>query len=207
MKVVVLCVLWICWCFLHSLLITPSVLSFIQKQAPGLNRFYRLLYNGLSLLTILPLIIATRAADGQVILEWGGYAIAVRLLLLCAALLLFTGGAKEYDLGYFLGIKQLRSGEDPLLLSDNGQFSETGVFGIIRHPWYLGSLLFLWSILARYTLPVFLAICILSIYLVIGTMLEERKIIAQYHEAYGRYQQHVSMLFPWKWLKKLWRRR
>ncbi len=207
MNIVMLCVLWISWCFIHSLLIDTSVSGLIKNQFPGLTRFYRLLYNGLSLVTVLPLIVATRAADGQVIMEWGGYAGAVRILLFIAALLLFIGGAGKYDLGYFLGIKQLRTGEEHLLLSDNEGFSETGVFGITRHPWYFGSLLFLWSILPRYTLPVFLAFCILSIYLVIGTMLEERKIVTQYGDAYRRYRQHVSMLFPWKWLRQALRKR
>jgi protein-S-isoprenylcysteine O-methyltransferase Ste14 len=146
-------------------------------------------------------------AEGQVIVRWEGYAIAVRVLLLAAALLLFQGGAKKYDLQYFLGVKQLRTGEEHLLLSNTEEFNETGVFGITRHPWYLGSLLFLWSILPGYSLPVFLTACILSMYLVIGTILEERKIIAQYGDNYRRYQKRVSMLFPWKWLRQLLRKR
>jgi protein-S-isoprenylcysteine O-methyltransferase Ste14 len=60
--------------------------------------------------------------------------------------------------------------------------------------------------LPAYPLPVFLAVCILSVYLVLGAMLEERKIIAQYDDSggsYRRYRQRVSMLFPWKWLMQL----
>jgi protein-S-isoprenylcysteine O-methyltransferase Ste14 len=192
---------------MHSVLIDTSVLDFIKKHAPGLTRYYRLLYNGLSLVTIIPLIIITGMAEGQVIVSWEGYAIAVRVLLLAAALLLFQGGAKKYDLQYFLGVKQLRTGEEHLLLSDTEEFDETGVFSITRHPWYFGSLLLLWSILPQYSLPVFLTACILSMYLVIGTMLEERKIIARYGDGYRRYQQRVSMLFPWKWLRQLFRKR
>ncbi len=78
----------------------------------------------------------------------------------------------------------------------------TGVFGLVRHPWYLGSLLLIWSALPVYPLPKFVAAVILSCYLVIGTLLEERKIIARHGERYRAYQQRVSMLFPWKWLKK-----
>ena len=121
------------------------------------------------------------------------------------AFLLFKGGAQKYDLIYFFGLKQLQTGEEHLLLSDTDEFTETGVFGITRHPWYLGSLLFIWSILPRYPLPVFLAVCILSVYLVVGTMLEERKIVAQYGDSYRRYRKRVSMLFPWKWLMRLLR--
>ncbi len=206
MTLVILCSLWIIWCTIHSVLIATSVLDFIKGHASGLTRYYRLFYNTFSLITIIPLIVATRFAEGQIILNWEGYATPVRILFLAAAFSLFTGGAKKYDLSYFLGIKQLKTGEQHLLLNDTEEFSETGVFGITRHPWYFGSLLFLWSILPAYPLPAFLVVCILSIYLVIGAWLEERKIIGQYGESYRQYQQRVSMLFPWKWLMKFFRK-
>lgn len=203
MNIFVLGSLWIIWCAVHSLLVDTATQRRIKAWALGLTRSYRLLYNGLSLITLIPLMILTREVEGPVIVSWTGYAVALRVGLLVIALLLFRGGAKKYDLHYFLGLKQLQTGEEHLLLSDKEEFIETGVFAITRHPWYLGSLFFIWSALAEYPLPVFLAACILSIYLVIGTILEERKIVAQYGEGYCRYRQRVSMLFPWKWLARL----
>lgn len=205
MNVGLLCVLWIGWCIMHSVLIDPSVAGFLKGRIPGLTRYYRLLYNGLSLVTIVPLILVTRMADGPVIIAWEGYGMAVRIFLLVLVFLLFKGGAAKYDINYLLGLKQLQTGEEHLLLSDTEEFTETGVFAITRHPWYFGSLILLWSILPEYPRPVFLVACILSIYLVIGTMLEERKIVAQYGDRYRRYRRRVSMLFPWKWLKYFWR--
>ncbi len=205
MNIVILCSLWVAWCAMHSLLIDTATLRRMKARVPGLTRSYRLLYNGLSLVTLIPLIILTRTVGGPVIVSWDGYAVVLRISLLVLALLLFRGGAQKYDLQYFLGLKQLRTGEEHLLLSENEEFIETGIFAITRHPWYLGSLFFIWSALAEYTLPTFLVACILSIYLVIGTILEERKIVAQYGERYCRYRQRVSMLFPWKWLVGLLR--
>ena len=202
MNLILLCVLWIIWCGMHSLLIDPSVLGLVKRYASSLTRYYRLFYNGVSLVTLVPLIVVTGMAEGGIIVSWQGSLSYLRIVLIIAALLLFIGGARQYDILYFLGLKQLQTGEEHLLLSDTEEFTEKGVFGIIRHPWYLGSLLFLWSALPRYPLPVFLAVCILSIYLVIGTMLEERKIVAQYGDSYCRYRQRVSMLFPWKWLMR-----
>ncbi len=208
MNMFFLSILWISWCALHSILICVSVGQWIKQQIPWLTRYYRLLYNGLSLSTFMPLFIVTRMADGPVIVSWrSGPAIPIRFVLLATALLLFMGGAKKYDLRYFLGIKQLQTGKEHLLLSEAETFIESGVFGITRHPWYLGSLLFLWSMLAEYPLPVFLAVCIMSGYLAVGTVLEEKKIVALYGDSYCRYRQRVSMLFPWKWLLRLWRER
>ena len=148
MNMFFLCILWISWCALHSTLINVSVSQLIKKQVPWLSRYYRLLYNGLSLITFMPLFIVTRMADGPVIVSWHSY-IPVRVLLFATALLLFIGGAKKYDLYSFLGMKQLQTGKENLLLSETETFTESGVFGITRHPWYLGTLLFLWSMLAE----------------------------------------------------------
>jgi methanethiol S-methyltransferase len=205
MNVVLLCFFWISWCVIHSILIDVSVVGFIKKHAIGLTRYYRLLYNAFSLATFIPLIIFTKMAEGQVVVSWEGYAIPIRALLLVVSFLLFKGGAQQYDLKSFLGLKQLQTGKGQLLMSETESFTENGIFAITRHPWYLGSLLFIWTMLPNYPLPVFLAVCIMSIYLVVGTMLEERKIVAQYGDSYRRYQQRVSMFFPWKWLVRLLR--
>jgi methanethiol S-methyltransferase len=42
---------------------------------------------------------------------------------------------------------------------------------------------------------------ILSAYLVIGTLLEERKLILEFGDKYRLYQRQVSMFIPLKWLR------
>lgn len=187
---------------MHSIVIDSRFVDILNSLFPGLSRFYRVLYNGLSLVTFLPLALLTHKMGGAVVLSWGSRALPVRVFLIGASLALFYSASRKYDLQYFLGIKQLRTGENNLLLSEGGEFSETGVFGMTRHPWYLGSLLLIWSFSGEYPLAVFIAACILSVYLVVGTILEERKIVARFGDAYRRYQQRVSMLFPWKWIKR-----
>ena len=202
MNLILLSCLWIGWCAVHSLLIDPAVIDAIERRVPGVARYYRLLYNLLAFLTLLPLAIGTDLAGGQPVFGWQGWENVARVLLLVCAFLLFRGGAKKYDMQYLLGLRQLRTGETTLLLTESPEFAADGVFGLVRHPWYLGSLLFIWSALPQYPLPKFLAAVILSCYLVIGTLLEERKILARHGESYRAYQKQVSMLFPWKWLKK-----
>ncbi len=195
-----LSVLWVCWCVMHSLLINVSFLAWVKKAAPGTEKYYRFIYNGLSLVTLVPLVLLTRKMAGEVIFQWQGYGHLVRAAMLCCALILFRGGAKAYDLETLLGIRQYRTGKNQLLLSTSGSFCESGVFTVTRHPWYLGSLLLIWSLPGSYPAATFLAACILSLYLVIGTILEEKKIVAQYGESYLNYSRRVSMLFPNRWL-------
>ena len=42
---------------------------------------------------------------------------------------------------------------------------------------------------------------ILTFYLIVGTYLEEKKLIREFGEKYAAYQNRVSMLLPYKWLK------
>lgn len=201
---ILLAVLWMGWCAIHSLLIDTSVSSWVKARQPRLFRWYRLLYNGLALATFMPLAAYTHGLGGEVVFRWSGWGgTIVRILLLVAAFLLFRGGAKLYDIRSFLGIDQLRRGDSSVLLSADHGFMPTGVFGVTRHPWYLGTLLGIWAVFEKYPLPVMVAAGILSLYLVVGTLLEERKIVREYGHSYRRYQEQVSMLFPWKWLKKL----
>jgi protein-S-isoprenylcysteine O-methyltransferase Ste14 len=42
---------------------------------------------------------------------------------------------------------------------------------------------------------------------VVGTILEERKLVAEFGDEYRQYQREVSMLFPWKFGASLLRGR
>lgn len=202
MRLLILALLWLLWCCLHSLLITPLATSLLQRICGSLWRYFRVAYNLWALLSLLPLLYLTYLWRGTVIFAWQGNWQIVRFVLLAAALLLFRAGARRYDLKVFLGISQLRSASTHTLLSADRGFIQDGIFAITRHPWYLGSLGLLWSALPVYHDSVCLAVTILSLYLVLGTLLEERKIVLEIGDPYRIYQQEVSMLLPWKWLMK-----
>lgn len=194
------CLSWVSWCVLHSLLIDAAIAGFLKKKLSKLNRYYRLCYNLISVVTLVPLIILTGREGGALIIQWSGFMHLPRFFLLICSALLFYEGAKQYDLGYFLGVEQMKTGEDHLLLGDDEAFSDEGVLGVTRHPWYLGGICLLWSAFSTYDAKRFSVACILSIYFWIGSFLEERKIVAQYGDSYEAYRNRVSMLFPWKWL-------
>ena len=193
---------WVAWCFLHSILISRSVTKYIQSHLPGLTNWYRIIYNCFSLLTLaLPIYFMTSFVS-PVVFRWVGIMQLFRILLILMAIFLFREGAKKYDFGYFLGIQQILTGKSSTLLGDEELFQPNGIFGIIRHPWYSGALLLIWSFWSEYTVTTIIVSTILSGYFVIGTVLEERKILTEYGTQYSNYQQNVSMLFPWKWIRR-----
>jgi protein-S-isoprenylcysteine O-methyltransferase Ste14 len=108
-------------------------------------------------------------------------------------------GALKYDMLAFAGIRQLRSGSRHAVMSGTGTIDATGILGLTRHPWYLGALFFLWSNDAEITVASLMVDLILTVYIVWGTFLEERKLVAQLGDAYRDYQKRVPMLFPTRW--------
>jgi protein-S-isoprenylcysteine O-methyltransferase Ste14 len=187
---------------MHSVLIEPVVVGVIKKRLGRYALYYRLIYNLLSAVSLLPLIFLTSVDKGEVIFSWTGPVAFFRFVCIVLALVCFLEGARGYDLQNFLGVKQIREGEDTLLLSEDGSFSEFGVFALVRHPWYVGSFLFVWSIFTTYHEKSFAVASILSVYLIVGTYLEERKILAKHGEMYRRYKERVSMFIPLKWLAR-----
>jgi len=98
----------------------------------------------------------------------------------------------------FLGIHQIRKDQARSAMTGSGDFDETGVLGIIRHPWYVAVFILLWTgDLNRAAIMVNL---VLSACLIVGTLLEERKLVTEFGEEYRRYQERVSMFIPLKWL-------
>lgn len=199
---------WICWCFLHSLLIWPEVSRFLQQWLGKYRFHYRLGYCVFSFITLSPLVVANFYLKGDLVFAWQGRWQLVRFVFLLFALILFRGGAKRYDFESILGFRQIREQVDEILLKSNERNAEklfpvSGVFACTRHPWYLGGLILLWTLLPEYYISSVLTAVILSFYFIIGSHLEEIKIIKEYGKEYREYQSEVSMLIPIKWLARL----
>lgn len=195
-------ILAVAWCFLHSLLIEGSLANGLRRLLGNRATGYRLVYNLIALLTLLPIIGLNRMFSGDVVFSWAGNWAYFRFLLLFAGAGLLYGGSRSYDLGYFSGFAQLKKGSEKGRLGQHGEFSRDGLLGLIRHPWYLGSLFFIWSVLPGYDLSTIGVFLVLSCYLILGAHLEERRLLAEFGEEYQRYQDEVSMFIPIKWLMK-----
>ncbi|MDF2189984.1 NnrU family protein [Paraflavitalea sp. CAU 1676] len=75
-----------------------------------------------------------------------------------------------------------------------------GLNRYVRHPLYAGTLLTVWSCwLIWPELGYLISCCMITLYTFIGTVWEERKLRAEFGEAYRAYQQKVPMLMPFKW--------
>jgi methanethiol S-methyltransferase len=198
MEYVILALLVLFWCVLHSALISVPVTEYLHGRLGPTFRFYRLFFNIVSLLTLIPIIVYASSVRTEPVFRWEGLRI-LQLLMLGAAALLFYLGACRYDAGRFLGSKQIREENSSKGLTEAGALDTSGVLGIIRHPWYLGSLFLIWS--RPLDVSAILVNALLSCYLIAGAYLEERKLVREFGEKYRAYQKRVSMFLPYKWLK------
>lgn len=202
MDYLLLIVLWCLWCALHSGMIALRVTDYLKNRLGDGYRYYRLVFNGVSIVTLVPLFIYGSRVDAPVLYEWHGPLRWIKILMLAIAIGLFVLGAIKYDMLSFAGTRQLRSGNRHAVMSETGGIDTTGILGLTRHPWYLGALFFIWSDDARITMSSLIVNVILTIYIVCGTILEERKLVVELGDAYRDYQKRVPMLFPTRWRPK-----
>ena len=65
---------------------------------------------------------------------------------------------------------------------------------VMRHPMYLALIIYLWCQTFRVVDIVINSL--LTIYVIVGTMLEERKLVLEFGDEYIKYKKEVPMLIP-----------
>jgi protein-S-isoprenylcysteine O-methyltransferase Ste14 len=70
-----------------------------------------------------------------------------------------------------------------------------GLYRWVRHPLYTAGLVLIW-LTPVMTLNIFSLNLGLTIYLVVGALIEERKLVREYGEAYEEYRKRTPMLIP-----------
>jgi protein-S-isoprenylcysteine O-methyltransferase Ste14 len=181
-------------------MISLTVTGYLRRKLGAYFRFYRLFYNVVALTTLLPVLLYSQMLKGPVIYRWQGSMTFVQILFLAVAVALLIAGSLKYDMHHFIGIRQIRSGKSPAAISKSGEIDTSGILNVTRHPWYLGAIVFLWVGYRELYVSTLVVNVLLTVYLIVGTVLEERKLIIEFGESYRNYMRRVSMLFPAKWL-------
>jgi methanethiol S-methyltransferase len=195
----VLALLWSAYCAIHSALISTRVTNYLKRVIGTRYAFYRLFFNVFSLVTLVPLVIYSRPLYHRdpMLFEWSGNWRILQFSMMVLAALLIISGARHYSMSQFLGFRQIRSHSSHAAMTDTGDVDTTGVLGITRHPWYVAVFLLLWA--SDLNVGTIIVNLVLSVYLVIGTLLEERKLVMDFGDRYRDYQRNVSMFVPVRW--------
>lgn len=186
---------WLVYAAIHSLLASHAVKRRLAARCPACMSGYRLFYNVLAIgLLPVPLWL-TFTLPGEPLWQWQGALAWLANGLALAAVAGFLYSLRFYDGSGFVGLRQLREGHREL--GEPEGLCISPLHRWVRHPWYTFGLVILWT--RDMDAPLLLAVVLVSGYFALGSRLEERKLIAQYGEAYARYRAAVPGLIPRPW--------
>jgi protein-S-isoprenylcysteine O-methyltransferase Ste14 len=199
-RLVILLVAWFVYFALHSVLASISVKTWMATRYPSLMPAYRIGFNAIAVLGLLPILWLLYSHPGSVIWSWTGKLVYLANGLAFAAVAGFFYTLRDYDGSEFLGVRQWLN--QTRTVEDQECFHLTSAHRFVRHPWYFFSLVILWT--RDMSEAMLVSALIMTIYFVIGSKMEERKLIAYHGERYRRYMEKVTGLvpLPWKTISK-----
>lgn len=174
---------------LHSLLASMRVKALAERWfGPAAKHNYRLFFVIIGGLTFLPLpLLVGRLPDAvlyNVPYPWNLAMLEIQVLAAVGAVLavMQTGGLT------FLGLRRLYALPYMPLV-------QSGFYSVVRHPIYFFTFLFVWffPVMSWNLLAFNLGV---TIYSVIGAHFEERRLRAEFGEAYDDYKKRVPMFLP-----------
>lgn len=190
---------WVAYAVLHSALASFAVKDRLAGRWPAGMSWYRLAYNGVAMVTALPLAWLIYTTPGDWLWRWNGAWAWLSNGLTLAALAGIAASARYYDMDEFTGLRQIREGAAQV--DRRGGFTVSPFHRFVRHPWYFFALVILWT--RDMNAPLLLSAVAITLYFAVGSWFEERKLVALHGDAYRRYRNKVPGLLPlpWKYLK------
>lgn len=189
---------WLVYFLIHSALASLRVKRWFARQYPDNARFYRMAFNLVSLILLLPIVWQIYRTPGPLFWAWHGWQAWLANGLALAALAGFAVSLRHYDGKEFLGFRQLQGTQRARdAVEDTQQFRLSPFHRHVRHPWYFFSLILIWTRDMNGSMLV--SAVLLTLYFVIGSRLEEKKLIAYHGDVYRRYMRRVPGLVPLPW--------
>ncbi len=191
-SVLILTLFFVLYAVLHSLLAALPVKNWGRRVfGPGTDRWYRLVYNLLAVVTLLPIFPMLALLPDQTLYvvpaPWRWLMAGGQLLALAGLGLAFlqTGPL------HFLGLAQLFAARP----AESSSLQIEGFYRWVRHPLYFFSLLFLW-LSPLMSLNLLTTYILFTIYFYVGSIYEEKRLLVEFGPAYREYQRCVPRLIP-----------
>ncbi len=183
------------WGVLHSLLAGPRAKQWLhQRIGSPADRGYRLFYNVIAAVTLLPVMAVPARYPGLTLYQipepwvFATSAIQILAIFVIVLTLLQTGTSR------FLGIRQLFESQG----SNAARLQVSGFYRWIRHPLYAAGLALIWlsPVMTTSSLVLYLGF---TFYIVIGSRFEERQLATEFGEPYLEYRRKIPALIPRPW--------
>jgi methanethiol S-methyltransferase len=180
----------ILWGVVHSLLASLRAKQLaLQWFGAPFMRFFRVLYNVFAVASFMPVLGLAAVNGGRTLyivpFPWSGLMVLGEILALLGLIIAFS----QTDAWEFIGLRQLGENDHPSRLNTGG------LYRFVRHPLYATGLAILW-LFPYMTLAILTINISLTIYILIGSFYEERKLRREFGTAYIEYAAVTPMLIP-----------
>ena len=130
MRLTIIAVVWLSYGALHSLLADPGVKSWFAVRWPKFMPCYRLAFNIISVLTLLPVLFLVYSTESIWLWRWQGIWAWLADGFALATILCFFSSTRSYNMNEFLGLHQLKAHVD----GDQQGFTLSVFHRFVRHP-------------------------------------------------------------------------
>ncbi len=183
---------------IHSWLASTHLKQVLRQRVGDqkYHGFYRALYNVLAVVTLAPIFGLIVFRPGNILWQITGFGQFLLVMLQIVGLIGMILSLFQINLGRFIGLSQAAAylQEKKLPLPEEA-LQYGGVYQLVRHPLYLFSLLVIWP-MSTMTESLLAFNIGATIYFLIGSILEERKLANAYGEEYRQYQKRIPAIIP-----------
>ncbi|KAA9040864.1 isoprenylcysteine carboxylmethyltransferase family protein [Ginsengibacter hankyongi] len=186
----VLALSWIAYFILHSVLASTKVKIYVKQVSTKFYRYYRLIYTLFATISLIFIL-------------WFQYSFKSPLLLnslmlkYISFLLLVIPGFAIMFVSIFKYFKLLSGIRSIYLATPPAELKLNGIHKYVRHPLYLGTLLFVWGLFFIFPfLNNLIAVVAITMYVLVGIKFEEKKLVKEFGKDYTEYMKKVPGLIP-----------
>jgi protein-S-isoprenylcysteine O-methyltransferase Ste14 len=195
MNYLLIALIWTGYFIVHSYMISIGFTNLMKGILKRYYAFYRLFYVLVSVLLLFPVGYFSGPLKSEVIFTYPFPWSLIRYIILgCSILIFLKSFIFDYDSLFFFGIRQILNFRKNERVITEGGIKRSGFLGIVRHPMYFATMLFFWCM--TFSISDIVTNSVITAYIIIGTKLEERKLILEFGDSYEKYQEEVPMLIP-----------
>ncbi len=185
------------WGFLHSLFASLHFKGFMRRAfGVGIDKYYRLIYNIFASVSFLLVLIFAAMIPERIIYIMPFPWVIIMLVVEVLAIISILVALQQTGMLEFIGLRQLMKRQD----NKPRKLVTSGLYGYVRHPLYTAGLVIIW-LLPLMTARLLVIDLALTVYLVVGAFVEERKLRHKFGQEYIEYASETPMFIPF--LKKL----
>jgi protein-S-isoprenylcysteine O-methyltransferase Ste14 len=178
--------------FIHSLIAANGFKHLIYRLlGEGAKKYYRLFYSLFASVTLLPVLILPAVIPDQTLYKIPEPLVYFTVFIQIVSVLLLVYSVLQTGALQFIGLSQAFG------LKREDKLNTDGLYRYMRHPLYTFSLLVLW-LTPTMTRNFALLYAALTVYIIIGAIFEERKLLQTFGAAYQEYRAKTPFLIPLK---------